>query len=91
MDLAGSETASSAALPPVGPFSAGSGGDGGDGAGSAPAALGAGGGRTAVAARGREAASINQSLLSLGRVITAVARRAAHIPYRGSKHTHLLH
>ena len=32
--------------------------------------------------RAREAGSINQSLLTLGRVITALVERAPHIPYR---------
>ena len=36
----------------------------------------------AVDKRAREAGSINQSLLTLGRVITALVERAPHIPYR---------
>ncbi|KAK1125677.1 hypothetical protein K0M31_005227 [Melipona bicolor] len=40
--------------------------------------------------RAREAGSINQSLLTLGRVITALVERAPHIPYRESKLTRLL-
>lgn len=32
--------------------------------------------------RAREAGSINQSLLTLGRVISALVERAPHIPYR---------
>lgn len=41
--------------------------------------------------RAREAGNINQSLLTLGRVITAlVDERASHVPYRESKLTRLL-
>ena len=36
----------------------------------------------AVDKRAREAGNINQSLLTLGRVITALVDRAPHIPYR---------
>lgn len=36
----------------------------------------------AVDRRAREAGNINQSLLTLGRVITALVERAPHIPYR---------
>ena len=36
----------------------------------------------AVEKRAREAGSINQSLLTLGRVITALVEHAPHIPYR---------
>lgn len=36
----------------------------------------------AVEKRAREAGSVNQSLLTLGRVITALVERAPHIPYR---------
>lgn len=36
----------------------------------------------AVDKRAREAGNINQSLLTLGRVITALVERAPHIPYR---------
>ncbi|KAI8852774.1 kinesin motor domain-containing protein [Chytridium lagenaria] len=38
----------------------------------------------------KEAGQINQSLLTLGRVINAINERAAHIPYRDSKLTQLL-
>lgn len=38
----------------------------------------------------REAGSINQSLLTLGRVISALVEKAPHIPYRESKLTRLL-
>lgn len=44
----------------------------------------------AVERRAREAGNINQSLLTLGRVITALVERAPHIPYRESKLTRLL-
>lgn len=40
--------------------------------------------------RAREAASINKSLLTLGRVITKLVEKAPHIPYRESKLTRLL-
>lgn len=40
--------------------------------------------------RTRETVNINQSLLTLGRVITALVERAPHIPYRESKLTRLL-
>lgn len=40
--------------------------------------------------RAREAGNINQSLLTLGRVITALVERRPHIPYRESKLTRLL-
>ena len=40
--------------------------------------------------RGREAGNINQSLLTLGRVITALVDRHGHVPYRDSKLTRLL-
>ena len=36
----------------------------------------------AVDKRAREAGSINQSLLTLGRVITSLVEHAPHIPYR---------
>eukprot|EP00794_Sanderia_malayensis_P005442 gene5442-6121_t len=44
----------------------------------------------AVDKRAREAGTINQSLLTLGRVITSLVERAPHIPYRESKLTRLL-
>ncbi|VEL21076.1 unnamed protein product [Protopolystoma xenopodis] len=44
----------------------------------------------AVDKRAREAGVINQSLLTLGRVITALVDRNQHIPYRESKLTWLL-
>ncbi|XP_065833724.1 kinesin-like protein KIF11 [Oscarella lobularis] len=44
----------------------------------------------AVDKRAREAGNINQSLLTLGRVITSLVDRAPHIPYRESKLTRLL-
>ena len=44
----------------------------------------------AVYQRAREAGSINQSLLTLGRVITSLVDRTPHIPYRESKLTRLL-
>lgn len=40
--------------------------------------------------RAREAANINQSLLTLGRVITCLVEHQPHIPYRESKLTRLL-
>lgn len=40
--------------------------------------------------RTRESVSINQSLLTLGRVITALVERTPHVPYRESKLTRLL-
>lgn len=40
--------------------------------------------------RAREAGNINQSLLTLGRVITALVDHHGHIPYRDSKLTRLL-
>ncbi|KAF8894637.1 kinesin 2 [Infundibulicybe gibba] len=40
--------------------------------------------------RAREAGMINQSLLTLGRVINALVDRAQHVPYRESKLTRLL-
>ncbi|XP_008847843.1 kinesin-like protein KIF11 [Nannospalax galili] len=44
----------------------------------------------AVDKRAREAGNINQSLLTLGRVITALVERTPHIPYRESKLTRIL-
>ncbi|KAJ2024875.1 Kinesin- motor protein [Coemansia sp. S85] len=38
----------------------------------------------------RETGSINKSLLALGRVITAVAAKSPHVPYRTSKLTQML-
>ena len=40
--------------------------------------------------RAREAGNINQSLLTLGRVITALVEHHGHVPYRDSKLTRLL-
>lgn len=40
--------------------------------------------------RAREAGNINQSLLTLGRVMTALVERRPHVPYRESKLTRLL-
>lgn len=42
------------------------------------------------AARKQEAGNINKSLLTLGRVITALTESAIHVPYRESKLTRLL-
>ncbi|KAA0195429.1 hypothetical protein HAZT_HAZT002146 [Hyalella azteca] len=44
----------------------------------------------AVDKRAREAGNINQSLLTLGRVITSLVEQAPHVPYRESKLTRLL-
>ncbi|XP_067124591.1 kinesin-like protein KIF11 [Centruroides vittatus] len=44
----------------------------------------------AIDGRAREAGNINQSLLTLGRVITSLVEKAPHIPYRESKLTRLL-
>lgn len=44
----------------------------------------------AIDKRAREAGTINQSLLALGRVITSLVERRPHIPYRESKLTRLL-
>uniref|UniRef100_A0A1I7Z7K2 Kinesin-like protein n=1 Tax=Steinernema glaseri TaxID=37863 RepID=A0A1I7Z7K2_9BILA len=44
----------------------------------------------AVDKRAREAGNINQSLLTLGRVITSLTSNAQHIPYRESKLTRIL-
>ncbi|KAF1743759.1 hypothetical protein MXB_557, partial [Myxobolus squamalis] len=44
----------------------------------------------AVDRRAREAGTINQSLLTLGRVIFALVEKTKHIPYRESKLTRLL-
>mmetsp|Transcript_21446 Transcript_21446/g.42097 ORF Transcript_21446/g.42097 Transcript_21446/m.42097 type:complete len:1132 (-) Transcript_21446:312-3707(-) len=41
-------------------------------------------------ARAREAGNINKSLLTLGRVISALVEKTPHIPYRDSKLTRLL-
>lgn len=40
--------------------------------------------------RAREAGNINQSLLTLGRVIKALAENSSHVPYRESKLTRIL-
>ncbi|GAV53045.1 hypothetical protein ZYGR_0AI03270 [Zygosaccharomyces rouxii] len=40
--------------------------------------------------RAKEAGSINQSLLTLGRVINSLADKSAHVPFRESKLTRLL-
>ncbi len=40
--------------------------------------------------RKKEAGQINQSLLTLGRVITALVEHQPHVPYRESKLTRLL-
>ncbi|KAL6907643.1 hypothetical protein ACP4OV_002682 [Aristida adscensionis] len=40
--------------------------------------------------RAREAGEINKSLLTLGRVITALVEHSVHVPYRDSKLTRLL-
>ena len=44
----------------------------------------------AVDKRAREAGNISQSLLTLGRVITALVERTSHVPYRESKLTRIL-
>lgn len=44
----------------------------------------------AVKDRAREAGNINQSLLTLGRVISALVDHSQHIPYRESKLTRIL-
>lgn len=44
----------------------------------------------ATNARAREAGLINQSLLTLGRVINALVERSPHVPYRESKLTRIL-
>lgn len=44
----------------------------------------------AVKGRAREAGNINQSLLTLGRVITSLVEKHPHVPYRDSKLTRLL-
>jgi len=44
----------------------------------------------AVDKRAHEAGSINQSLLTLGRVITVLVETAPHVPYREPKLTRLL-
>ncbi|XP_026667441.1 kinesin-like protein KLP2 [Ceratina calcarata] len=45
----------------------------------------------AVDRRAKEAGSINQSLLTLSRVITALVERTPHIPYRCNKYPFNLH
>ncbi|KII70283.1 Kinesin-like protein KIF11 [Thelohanellus kitauei] len=44
----------------------------------------------AIERRAREAGTINQSLLTLGRVIFALVEKTKHVPYRESKLTRLL-
>lgn len=44
----------------------------------------------ATEARAKEAGLINKSLLTLGRVITALVENSGHVPYRDSKLTRLL-
>ncbi|KAK1896129.1 Kinesin-like protein KIF11-B [Dissostichus eleginoides] len=44
----------------------------------------------AVDKRAHEAGNINQSLLTLGRVITALVEKRPHVPYRESKLTRIL-
>ncbi|KAI4463904.1 kinesin-like protein kif11 [Holotrichia oblita] len=44
----------------------------------------------AIDKRAREAGSINQSLLTLGRVIKALTEKNTHVPYRESKLTRIL-
>ena len=44
----------------------------------------------AVDKRPREAGNINQSLLTLGRIITALVERTPHVPYWESKWTRIL-
>jgi len=44
----------------------------------------------AVDKRAREAGNINQSLLTLGRVITALVEHAPHIPYRSAQRASLM-
>lgn len=44
----------------------------------------------AVNVRAREAGKINQSLLTLGKVINALVERRSHVPYRESKLTRIL-
>lgn len=41
----------------------------------------------AVDKRAREAGNINQSLLTLGRVITALVEKRPHVPYRSESET----
>ncbi|XP_051114295.1 kinesin-like protein KIN-5D isoform X2 [Andrographis paniculata] len=48
------------------------------------------GGREAINVIAREAGEINKSLLTLSRVINALAENSAHVPYRDSKLTRLL-
>ena len=44
----------------------------------------------AVDKRAREAGNSSQSLLTLGRIITALEERTRHVPYRESKRTRIL-
>ena len=54
---------------------------------SSPSADGRSG---AIDQRAKEAGNINKSLLTLGRVITALVEGQGHVPYRDSKLTRLL-
>lgn len=47
-------------------------------------------GANSVKDRAKEAGMINQSLLTLGRVINALVEHSSYVPYRDSKLTRLL-